>query len=405
MFAPLKDFGPTVWLVIIATLLSRFVAFMVFPFMAIILNARFGLNELEVGIFLAIPFSIGISSGFLIGYLSDLFGRRRIILAGICLNILAMVGLALADSVMAMMVGVLVQSISRSAVESPGKALMTDMLKRRAAKDLALQARYFALNVGAAVGPLAGARMGLSGQQFTFFLVAGIYGLYLVAALFVFRIEQPLKHTKMASTTSLPDVLRVLRRDGRFLAFVAASLIAFTAYGQIDSGLVQYLRVSGIQDIVSLYATLILINGATIIIFQFPLLKLTEKMNPLDRIALGAGLFVLAFAGLALSPPDALSLLGVAIFVLSVGEVIMFPTMAVAIDRMAPDDLKGSYYGAAQIGSFGFATAPLLGGFLLQALGGASLWITMIFLSLLSGGIFMLVKRNERARRGAGSPP
>ena len=48
-----------------------------------------------------------------------------------------------------------------------------------------------------------------------------------------------------------------------------------------------------------------------------------------------------------------------AIVVMSVAETILFPTMNVHIDRLAPDHLRGAYFGAASFYDLGFALAPL----------------------------------------------
>ncbi len=365
---------------------------MVWPFLAIILHNKFGLNEFQIGAFIAFPIFVGVISGFYLGYLSDIAGRRKIIIVGLVISIISLLTMAFATSPEFLMLGMLGQSIARGMVENPGKALMTDMLKGRATKDMALQVRYFALNVGAAAGPLIGINIGLTGQQTTFALVAAIYGVYMLAALVVFRIETPLKRTK-ANQQTLGEVIRVLRADHAFLLFVFASLFAFTAYGQIDAGLLQYLRVAGFSDIIKFYAALILINAGTIIIFQFPMLKLMSNIAPLHRAGIGVLMFIVAFIGFALAPVDSQLGLMVAMFLLSLGEVIMFPTLSIIVDRMAPEHLKGSYFGAAALGAFGFSLAPFLGGLLLHQFGGFTLWAVMATLSALVGGLFFVAEK------------
>lgn len=395
IFAPLKYFNMTVWLVIISTLIGRFATFMVWPFLAIILHQKFNLNELEIGAFIAFPIFIGVITGFFLGYLSDRVGRRKIILIGLALSIASLLTMAFADDLNFLMLGMLGQAITRGMIENPGRALMTDMLVDRDAKDLSLQVRYFALNIGAAFGPLVGINIGLTGQQTTFALVALVYAIYMLAALVVFKIQLPLKHTKMSTNQSIGEVVNVLRADHAFLLFVFASLFAFTAYGQIDAGLLQYLRVAGFAEITKFYAMLILINGTTIIIFQFPILKLMTNIVPLHRAGIGVLTFIIAFITFAFSPTDTQLGLMVAMFLLSLGEVIMFPTLSIIVDRMAPDHLKGSYFGAASLGAFGFAFAPLLGGFLLHQFGGITLWIFMACLSALIGGLFFLAEKTR----------
>ena len=393
MLAAVRQFNLTVWLVILSTFAGRFVLFMIWPFLAILLYRKFGLNEFEVGLFLALATAAGVVFGFYVGYLSDKLGRRKIMLAGLVLSVIAMIILGTADSLVMLFVGTLLQSLARPMVEDPGRALMTDMLEDRDVKDMALHVRYFALNVGAALGPMLGAAAGLTGEQTTFLLLGAVYGLYLAAAAVVFKPERPLKGSAMAANFSVGDVLNVLRRDNAFLLFVFAGLLASIAYGQIDAGLVQYLQQQSVTDIATLYAFLIGTNAATIVVFQFPLLKLTARISPFLRAMIGVALFAAGFLGFALTPVEPPFALLFAMFILSLGEAILFPTMNIIIDRLAVPEMKGSYFGAFSFSVFGFALAPLVGGSLLYWLGGFVLWLFMTALAIVVALLFLLANR------------
>ncbi|UYQ72845.1 MFS transporter [Pelagibacterium flavum] len=321
---------------------------------------------------------------------SDKLGRRKIMSVGLALSVLAMIILGTADSLALLFAGTLLQAFARPMVEDPGRALMTDMVEDREVKDMALHVRYFALNVGAALGPMLGAAAGLTGQQTTFLLVGAIYAAYLAAAAVVFNIERPLKGSAMAGNFTLGDVINVLRRDSAFVLFVIAGLLASVAYGQIDAGLVQYLQQQSVVDIATLYAFLIGTNATTIVIFQFPLLKLTAGISPFLRAMIGVALFAAGFLGFALTPVDPPYALLAAMVVLSLGEAILFPTMSIIIDRLAVPEMKGSYFGAFSFSVFGFALAPLVGGGLLYWFGGFVLWVVMALLAVIVSLLFLL---------------
>ena len=68
---------------------------------------------------------------------------------------------------------------------------------------------------------------------------------------------------------------------------------------------------------------------------------------------------------------------------MSLAETILFPTMNVHIDRLAPAHLRGAYFGAASFYEFGFAIAPLGGGIILDQLGGSWLFFITAGLTLL----------------------
>ena len=207
MLAAIRGFNLTIWLIIAATFGGRFVQFMILPFLAILLHQRFGLNELEVGLFLAAASLIGIIFGFYVGYLSDRIGRRKIIVFGVALTVVAMIMLGVADNLYLLFAGTLMQSLARPMVENPGRALMTDTVDDRAVKDMALHMRYFALNVGAALGPLLGAAAGLNGAQSTFSRCRGLL-----------RLSRRGHHCFSDRTTGAGSCRRFAAQSGRRLA-------------------------------------------------------------------------------------------------------------------------------------------------------------------------------------------
>src|SRR5690606_745984 len=131
MLAAIRQFNLTIWLVILSTFAGRFVLFMIWPFLAILLHSKFGLNEFEVGIFLMLATAAGVVFGFYVGYLSDKLGRRKIMLAGIVLSVIAMTVLGFADSLPLLSAATLLQALARPMVEDPGRALMTDTVEDR----------------------------------------------------------------------------------------------------------------------------------------------------------------------------------------------------------------------------------------------------------------------------------
>lgn len=377
MFKSIAQFTPVVWLVIVATMAGRFAFFIVWPYLAIILHQSHALNAFEIGAFLAASGLVGNTLGFYTGYLSDKFGRRVVILGGLVCSIVAMSTLAVSDTMLPILLAMIVQSVARHAIEGTGKALLTDEVEDRKAKDLALHVRYYALNLGASFGPLVGVYYGLTGKQTTFFLVAAIMAAYFVAALIIFQRHKPKKLPNKSSGFSFKSVLRTLLDDRRFLIFVFAMFLGLIAYAQLESGVVQYLRVALHPDVIAFYPLVTLANGMTVLVLQFPLLALTERFQPSFRSMIGVALMAVAFAMMALIPITHETWFLFAIFILSVGEVILFPTLQIMIDRMAPEDMKGSYFGAAALAGFGFAAGPIVGGALLEYFGGGGLWWSM----------------------------
>lgn len=392
MLASIKQFTAIVWLIIVATMMTRFTFFMVWPYLAIILHDLHGMNAFEIGAFLSVASVIGNFIGFYIGYLSDRFGRRWVIMGGLVCSALALTTMGLSASLALILVAMVAQSVSRNAIENSGKALLTDELEHRKAKDLALHARYYGLNIGASFGPLVGVYFGLTGQQETFLLVAATMLAYLICASLVFFRKPPRIKPNKSSGFTFRSVLRTLADDRRFMIFVVAMFLGLIAYSQLEVGIVQYLRLAQHPDVIGFYPLITITNGMTVLLLQFPLLAATERFEPAARSTIGVGLMAISFAMLAVIPIEKEILFLLAIFVLSVGEVILFPTLQIMIDRLAPENMKGSYFGAAALAGFGFAAGPLVGGFLLDRTG-VGLWWAMAALMCVVAVIYLIAGR------------
>ncbi|WP_081848003.1 MFS transporter [Microbulbifer sp. HZ11] len=376
---------PLIWVVLIGSFFGRGTYFMVWPFLAVMLHEKFSLTPGTIGAVLSISAMCAAVLGFYTGALSDRFGRKFLLLAGTLINVFAFCCLAVADSLSEFAVAITLSAIGRSVWEPPAMAMFGDLIPDKSVRELALQFRYFLINVGSALGPMIGVWVGISAQQTTFGVTAVSYLGLFIAFLWAFVVLRPASENRNneGPATSFASTLRVLSQDTIFLVTISANILALFIYAHMDSSLIQYLTVSDAPRVVSLISSMILINASTIVFLQFPLLRFMRHLAVNQRILIG--LVVLAFGQLwfAFNPVQWFyGWLG-ATFLISIAEAILFPNMSVQIDRMAPANLRGSYFGATSLYAFGWSSAPLVGGFTIQFLGGQVLFLGTFLLCLL----------------------
>ena len=370
-------FPAVVWTMLLGTLMVRAAFFMVWPFLAIILERQFHLSPSEIGGVLGTAFLSSALVGFYSGNLSDRFGRQPVMLAGCAGAVVAYALLALASTLEAYTVAAFLAGFSRAAIEAPSKAVMADYIDDQRTRDLAFHARYFLINFGGAVGPLIGLAFGLSAMQAAFWLTAVSYALFAAAVIVAFRYTPEHAHLAGRNGTRMSEAVRILRTDQPFLLLLLAMVFTMFAYAQQESTLIQYVTLEGGGLAVSLVTALVVTNAVTVCVLQFPLLRALAGLTPYARTYIGLTLFSAAFAGYAFLPADSLLPWIVVTLVLSVGEVILFPTLQLQVDRMAPAHMKGSYFGAAGLSGLGFGLGPFIGGFMLQYAGGPiTFWAT-----------------------------
>lgn len=79
------------------------------------------------------------------------------------------------------------------------------------------------------------------------------------------------------------------------------------------------------------------------------------------------------------------------------GEIIVIPAEYMFIDRIAPDHLRGMYYGAQNLSNLGAALGPVLCGLVLASLP-AHYMFYMLAAFIVGGGVFYFIGASLKAR-------
>ncbi|MEH8183146.1 MFS transporter [Aeromonas allosaccharophila] len=396
----LRQFTPLVWIVILGTFMVRTSYYMVWPFLSILLYREYDLSATFIGLLLGGSMALSTLVSFYGGWLSDRFGRRSILLAGCLVATLCFGLLGFSHEVFWLGIGVMGSGLSSGLIDAPGKALMADSLASAKARELALHLRYFLLNLGAALGPLLGVTLGINAQPETFLFLVVSY--LLLALAFGWGFRRAGSTDKSGATgPGLRDAIKVLLADRAFLLLVMANLLMVLVYSQFHSPLVQYLTRAGMPQVAELVALLVATNALTVVLLQFPLLRLLSRWPVRVRLHIGMALFLAAQLLFALGDPTVRSHWFGAVLLLSIGETILFPLLNVLIDQMAPTHLKGSYFGASALAGLGGAAGALLGGWILEQWSGQLLYVLM---ALLCVAIFALYEWGARVSRPASLP-
>ncbi|WP_243603960.1 MFS transporter [Pseudomonas aeruginosa] len=117
---------------LVGTLLTRGAYFMVWPFLALLLWREFRLSASAIGLLLALATVCGALSGIYTGWLSDRFGRKRLIFFGTSLSGLSFVLLGFSGQPLSYGLAISGVSIGCALLESSCKALIGDRVEDRA---------------------------------------------------------------------------------------------------------------------------------------------------------------------------------------------------------------------------------------------------------------------------------
>lgn len=382
-----RQLPTTVWLLWWGNFFVRGSFFMVWPFLAVLLYQRYGLSASETGFWLSAAAVVAALVGFMAGHLSDRFGRRPLMACGAALGCFAFSLLAQASTLSVVLLGIFLASLPRALWDAPAKAWLGELLPDAKDRELALQGMYFMVNAGATTGPVLGLWLGFSGNLAGFYLTASAY---LLLGIGLGLLKPSVQ--RLADTTVLKGrtVLQLLWHDRLFGMVIVANILINFIYAHADASLIQYLTRASAPELVTLISALITTNSLMIVSCQFPLLKLLQSWTVANRIRLGVVLMALSQLGFALNPPAWFSGWIGAMMVLSLGEAILFANMSIHLDQLAHPQLRGSYFGAANLYALGFSLSPWLGGLILDAWGGPALFSISAGLCVLVLGCYRL---------------
>ncbi|WP_157725085.1 MFS transporter [Vogesella sp. LIG4] len=393
----MSRFSPLVRQLLLCSFMLSISRALVSPLLVLTLGRQLQLGAQQIGLLLGAVLVSATLSGLYAGYLVDRSDRRRL-LQGALLGVAAGFALLPGSHQLAMAgVALLLVELAFVLFGIAIKALLSDLLPP-AERSRAFSLRYTLANVGYAIGPLLGSWLASARPAWAFVLAAVLA----VAALPLLR-QVPRGHggTHGVRPPQFSATLQLLRRDRTLVLFTIGSLLACAVHGRFSDSLSLYLlQRHGDAEVLHWMSALITSNALTVVLCQYWLGRLLRPHNLLRWIMLASLLLAGGLAGFALSPSLWQWCGWMVLFTL--GEILLVPAEYLYIDAIAPEHLKGSYYGAQNLAQLGAAGSPMLAGLLITAMPGNSVLWSMLTLTLLGALFVWQADRTSRAPGRAG---
>lgn len=362
---------------------------MTLSFLAIKLQQSFGLGPAMIGMLLGIGPLVGAVAAPFAGSLSDKVGRKAVLTLTLLSMALAMVGMGIAETVLAFCLAQIVAAVAVAINEPISRALMSDVCPEHLRLKY-FSWRYTAINFGFAVGPLIGIAAGAAST--TLFVISGI--VYALFALAVHLLAVPLASHRASPTiaagTSVLQSIRTAVRDPRLAFFVGGGTLLIAVYGQWSATLAPYLS-SNIAGGVEIFAYIVSINGAVVLIGNPFARRFIERAGTLNALVIGCLLFLAGELGFLAS--SGLWGLAISMAVFTIGEILVVPTEYMLVDGIANDHNRGSYFGAHSFSTVGNFIGPTLGGLMLGAFGGPGMFLLFAGFAVVSAILFAIGTR------------
>ncbi|MDR6946640.1 MFS family permease [Pseudomonas sp. 2957] len=351
------------------------------PLLTLFLSNKLGLNSQDVGLLLGIAVFSATLLSLYGGYIIDKLDKRQLLILAMLSSGIGLILLTFAQNLYVVTLVLIISETASALFLIGSKATLSEQLPV-GQRVKAFSLNYTLTNIGYAVGPMIGAVIA-GVQPSAPFIVAGA-----IAIGSIFLLLGATRDASPISSGSAPqsflDTLMILKNDRTMVLFTLGCLLSTLVHGRFTLYLSQYLLVTHTQQqTLDTMAALLACNAITVILLQYQVGRWLSREHLRHWIAGGTALFIVGLIGFSLAD----SLLGwcVAMFIFTLGEMIIYPADFLFVDTLAPEALRGSYYGAQNLSALGGAASPVMCGFLLMHTPAPSMFYALSGLAALGG--------------------
>jgi len=378
---PVTSYSPLIRRLLICSLTIVVSRAITSPLLTLFVSDKLGLNQQDVGLLLGIAVFIATLLSLYGGYIIDRFEKRRLLILSMASSAVGLVLLTFAENLYLTTITLIVTETASSLFLIGSKAILSDNLPvGQRAKAFSLS--YTLTNIGYAVGPMLGVLIAGAFASAPFLIAAAIafFSIFLMTGI----AKDPARSPVSGQAQSFLKTLITLKNDRTLILFTAGCLLSTVVHGRFTFYLSQYLLVtSNPQHTMEIMAALLACNAISVILLQYQIGRFLKREQLRQWIVAGTGLFILGLIGFSLA--DSLVSWCVAMFVFTLGEIIIYPAEFLFVDTLAPEELRGSYYGAQNLAALGGALSPVICGFMLMHTPAPTMFYALSTLAALGG--------------------
>lgn len=385
------------WMLALVMFINRCGA-MVLPFLGIYMTKELDLTMEQAGTVLSF-FGLGaITGSFLGGWLSDKWGHFNTQITSLVLCTPLYFILPLFKTAEMLAGGIFVLSVISETMR-PANSVAIMHHSRPESLTKAFSLNRMALNLGFSIGPAIGGVLAAISFQLLFYGNGISAGMAAVLFYLYFRNR---RGTEAKATKAVPQddaaqakspVRRSPYKDGPFVVFSLLCCFYSICFFQLLSTLPLYYR--EVHQLSESASGLVLAsNGFAVVVLEMLLVSLAERKLGTHR-AIIIGTVLLGLSYLLLNLSGGHWMLYLAMFVMSISEILAMPFMATVAVSRSSENSKGAYMGLNAL-SFSIAHifSPFLGTRIAAAYGFETLWwITGITAIVVAGGLYFILKK------------
>jgi MFS family permease len=363
-------------------------AYLVIPFFTIYLRETLGLSAVQIG--LALTAKLWASYGLTMvgGALSDRYGAKMTMTAGLLIRAFSYIGIATAGSATSVILWSMLMGVGGALFNPASKTAMATLAPSGDRVRL-FSIRYTANNLGVAIGPLVGMVAVFGNPASLFYVAAMAYALFaLMTALLVTPAEG--EHAAASRPFSW-RIMTWLAFDIRMIYLECIIAFFMFLYMQMELTMPMHAKAMFGDWGVSL---LFVANAMTVVGLQVPLSGVLAKRLPAS-VTIALGMVGMALGLLLMSLSTNLPTFLAAIVLFTLGEITIDPRVDAETSDMVPPGTVGTALGIlGAMNALGGTLGNMVGGPVYtkaaEAGAGAAFW-TWLGIAAIVGAMLVLL--------------
>jgi MFS family permease len=267
------------------------------------------------------------------GSLCDRFGRRKMMGFSVGSQVFIVAGYAYAGTFSQFLFLYASYNIITAFYDPAFSAMVADLVQP-ARREEVFGLNYMMTNVGVVVGSTTG---GIIES------VSGYTVLFLYAACFIVMgaaiLSSLIKESRSSSCETTSPKFSRLFQDRLLLLFCVTGFLTNIVYSQLSGLLSVYTGYAGFQPYI--YGILLSLNGAMAVTLQIPMRRAAIRLGATRAFILAQLLFTVGFGSFMFDSDLSQFMFSVA--VLTLGEMVFFPSSSGFVANLAPSDMRGRY--------------------------------------------------------------
>lgn len=382
------------WFLMIGSIVFTTGASLVWPFLSIYIQEKLDIPLRYSTLMISLrAFSGVLASFFFAGSFADRFGRRLLILVSLCGGFVYYLGLKFADELWEFALLMVFWGMLDIFYPVGINAMIADIIPSENRLE-AYSILRIVYNTGYGVGPILGGIMAARSYDTIFLAAATGYALSFLFMLFFTKETLTGEIRSKAAGRKEDYSISIVLKDRIYILSVFLNgMIYITSAGVFNLLSVYAVRNLGIPE--SSISIVFTVNAMMCVTLQLAVIRLINGMRPMRLMCVSGLLYMAGVSSIALV--DQVWWYCICMAVMTLGELIMSPTMSDLAAKMAPENARGRYMSVLSLARpFGQGIGPALLGYVNDMIAPRMMWVSGAMFAGISALVFWVMDRRNK---------